>query len=382
MNEEGKQVEATTFVSSTVATNTYFSSVNNYQEQKRDISKGDTASIPDIATTTSSTMSTANENKKMLTQLVVDPLLRFLGLNAVREAWGVDEVNKYTSIKWLHAFLAFLGLANVIDTILDLVTSSLEILKINQCEESSNTLEAFILFIMTLVAGCVRSVSGKIQLKNAGGAKEIEKEPLTRMFKIVMFESIVFVIEDGASILFLASRKCTGILDIISLSFTIISLLSICLHFICLSILKFLNCVCGLKVEEVYVSIFTFFYSFLFNMFYVYQIFIAITKIIMPYSERNEDEDRIMPNSERNKDEDREDLQNLPTFIVYWVGVVVLSVSLIIIIVKYFEMIPSEEEQRVRDRRKHVRPDIEIQDNKNVAKQETQVVSETQDTGD
>jgi len=332
--KEREIVEATTFVSDTVATNTSPPSTNAKNEEEYHVDVVATASVSNIDT------STALEHKKLLTTLFVHPIMTFFGLYAVKEAFGHDVHRCATRL--FHKSLFLLGFANFIDTILDLVTSSLVILKINKCDNSSNEVEAYILFTMTLVAGCVRSVSGKIQLKHVdGGAEAIKYRSWARMFKIVLFESIVFVIEDGASILFLASRKCKDPLDIISLSFTIISLISVCFHSICLSCLGFGRFVCRLKtispatMSEVYIAFPTFIYSTLFNVFYVYQIFIAITKIIMPYSEGNKNEDL--------------GVLKLPTYIVYWVGVVVLSFFVIIIILDHFELIPSELEQDQKD---------------------------------
>jgi len=252
----------------------------------------------------------------LLSVLLLNPFLEFLGLNDVIQLFmdvrkQIDDadysdrehnkIRRYKRVQrnhtWRAVALFIIGLINAFDTVVDLVTGAVVILKVDECDVSGS--EALLLLIMTLVAGFVRNTYGKVQHKDQG---DDDYNTYMRMIHIVRMESLVFVIEDGASILFMASRKCPLTwLDKTSLYLTLFSSIQLLLSIIVLTI----N---GLKTSYDFRKGRIFFFI-LYPLFYGFQLYIIIEKLNL-----------FSPSKDREIDDNF--IQQV--FIVYWCGVVIL----------------------------------------------------------
>jgi len=140
-------------------------------------------------------------------------MLEFFGLKGVIETWGAES-DLYALDEGCHRritrpCLVLIGLINACDTVVDLIISFNATWRYKtspfdadeaQCQTTSSLTTAIILFVMTLAASYLRSVVAKLQI----GEDYIEN----RRLKYLMTESIVFTMEDAASVMFLATRSC------------------------------------------------------------------------------------------------------------------------------------------------------------------------------
>ena len=175
--------------------------------------------------------------------LIFEPILKFLGYNAVIQAWP-EKLRCEAGItkKVGGVCLFFLGIVNCADTILDLATSMRALVLDDECDNSS--WEALLLFAMTLLAGYVRNVNDEIEYVYYN-----PKDWYHQAIKYIMMESVVFTIEDGASIFYLATRPCALTnLDWASLCGTFASFVPIALvlvFFLLASLWEFCAEICG-----------------------------------------------------------------------------------------------------------------------------------------
>jgi len=242
--------------------------------------------------------------------LIFEPIFKFLGLKAIYNTFPTNYTNSYCTTKVGAVCLVFLGFVNSADTILDLATSMWAIVQKEECDNSSWA--ALLLFVMTLLAGYVRDVNEEIefvgyeveilpedppleytydiqQAEERARFKAESHEPVNQAatyhitcMKYILMESVVFAIEDGASILFLATRSCTLTpLDWASLLGTFVSFVPIALFLVFIIFATFREvCVdiCAFKYAKyTFLKEFLgpFIYSVAFLSFFSYQIIIV-----------------------------------------------------------------------------------------------------------
>jgi len=229
---------------------------------------------------------------------------QFFGFSGVIDAWGREDDYYDEDYECWHKYIArpclvVLGVVNAFDTIVDILTGGLASFNGTDCSNAHPT--ALILFIMSIVAALLRKIFAPFEVSFS--SREGKKDAAYKLLMYVVTETIVFVIEDAASILFLAARPCAlNVLERISVILTLISFVPIGFALIRV-----------LFVSGSVISSFMFFIG-TFMAYFGFEIYIAIAKVLTSFGER--DDGAPLDGT----------LYNV-TFILYWCVVVVLPIS-------------------------------------------------------